>query len=69
MRESSDGVDEAQSISQEFFGVERISAVVRNSAKESAAMILQNIIDEVKSFSKGVSQFDDITVLVVKVKG
>ncbi|MBI4811383.1 MAG: PP2C family protein-serine/threonine phosphatase [Ignavibacteriales bacterium] len=62
----SDGVDEAQNIAQEFFGIERLADCVRKNAQSSADMLLQKIMDEVKIFSKGVSQVDDITLLVVK---
>ncbi|MBA4313686.1 MAG: hypothetical protein C0417_13775 [Chlorobiaceae bacterium] len=62
----SDGIDEAQSITQEFFGVERLINVIQHHAQLDAEILLQKIIEEVKLFSKGVSQSDDITLLVIK---
>ena len=62
----SDGVDEAQSITQEFFGVDRLINVIQRHARGTADILLQKIIEEVKLFSKGVSQSDDITLLVIK---
>ena len=65
----SDGVDDAQNITQEFYGTERMVNVIQSCAQDSADAILQKIIDEIEFFSKGVSQFDDITLLVVKARG
>jgi sigma-B regulation protein RsbU (phosphoserine phosphatase) len=62
----SDGVDEARSITREFFGIDRLMNIVQQHAQGAAEMLLQKIIDEVKLFSKGVSQSDDITLLVIK---
>jgi sigma-B regulation protein RsbU (phosphoserine phosphatase) len=64
----SDGVDDAQNITQEFYGTERMVNVVQANAQDSADAILQKIIDEIDFFSKGVSQFDDITLLVLKAR-
>ncbi|MDI6767836.1 MAG: PP2C family protein-serine/threonine phosphatase [Bacteroidota bacterium] len=65
----SDGVDDAQSITREFFGTERMVNVIQSCGQCSADAILQKIIDEIKLFTKGVSQFDDITLFVIKTKG
>jgi len=65
----SDGVSEAQNISQEFFGTERLAAIMERSIEKDAATILKNILDEIKIFTKGVAQFDDITILVMKATG
>ena len=64
----SDGVDDSQNIMQEFFGVDRLVSIVQSCAEASADEIVKRIIDEITLFSKGVSQFDDITLLVVKAK-
>lgn len=65
----SDGVDEAQNIMQEFYGVERLKAVVKENGSRSAEELLQHILDEIKTFTKGVAQSDDITLMVVKATG
>ncbi len=65
----SDGVSEAQNSMREFFGEERIQAIVTQHAHGPAEFLLQKIIDEVKLYSKGIPQSDDITVIVVKAAG
>jgi serine phosphatase RsbU (regulator of sigma subunit) len=62
----SDGVDEAQSLTQEFFGIDRLTHVFLQYARSTAEMLLQKIIEEIRLFSKGVSQSDDITLFVIK---
>ena len=62
----SDGVDEAQSITQEFFGIERLVNVMQRHAHETADVLMQKIIEEVRLFSKGASQSDDITLFVIR---
>jgi len=64
----SDGVDEAQNASQEFFGSERLKEIVIKSAGLAAGLLMQKIIDEVKIFSKDVPQSDDITIIVIKAR-
>ncbi|MBI5021443.1 MAG: SpoIIE family protein phosphatase [Ignavibacteriales bacterium] len=62
----SDGVSEAQNLTMEFFGEERILNLLKNNANQKAETIVQKINDEVKLFCKGVSQTDDITMVVLK---
>ncbi|MBI5476019.1 MAG: SpoIIE family protein phosphatase [Ignavibacteriales bacterium] len=62
----SDGVSEAQNIAQEFFGDNRISEILKQNANNHPEIILRKINDAVKLFSKGVSQTDDITMVVLK---
>lgn len=64
----SDGVDDAQNITREFFGADRMVNVIQSHGQSSANTILQKIIDEIELFSKGVSQFDDITLLILKAR-
>ena len=44
----------------------RFRHIVRASAKENSAAILQNVFDEVNRFSKGLPPYDDITLVVIK---
>ena len=62
----SDGINEAQNIAQEFFGDERISEILKQHANESPDALARKINDEVKLFSKGCSQTDDITLFILK---
>ena len=61
-----DGIWEASDAGGHAFGKERFRQIVRASAKENSAAILQNVFDEVNHFSKGLSPHDDITLVVIK---
>jgi PAS domain S-box-containing protein len=63
-----DGVEEAVSPADELFGVQRTLDVVREHAHESAEQILAALYKAVRDFSQDQAQFDDLTVVVVKVK-
>ena len=65
----SDGVNEAQNGARDFFGEERIASIVTQHGQGPADFLLQKLVDEVKLFSKGTHQSDDITILVVKATG
>ena len=61
-----DGVTEAVASLDEMFGEDRLVAVVRAHAHESAAEIVAAVFAAVGAFTAGQPQFDDITLLVVK---
>lgn len=65
----SDGVSEAEDKNEEFFGVERLEKVVAHHGGETAQDLMERIHGEVKSFSGGVAQHDDITIVVLKATG
>jgi sigma-B regulation protein RsbU (phosphoserine phosphatase) len=62
----SDGVTEAQNGSQEMYGVERLQSLIDSSGEIAPGILMQKILDEIKLFSKGVPQSDDITLLILK---
>ncbi|MBN1189166.1 MAG: SpoIIE family protein phosphatase [Dehalococcoidales bacterium] len=62
-----DGVTEAINRKQELFGQERISRLVDENKHLSAQEIINLIEKEVFTYSDGQPQFDDITLLLVKV--
>lgn len=62
-----DGVTEAVDKSETMFGDDRLREVVRASAGLPAAGMLAAIRDRVFSFCGDADQFDDITILVLKV--
>src|ERR1051326_7090272 len=62
----SDGVSEANDPRQDLYGVERLQALVAQHAHSPAEVLVQKIVDELKVFSKGAPQSDDITLLIVK---
>ena len=62
-----DGVTEAINRKNEMFGHERICRLVEENHHLSAKEIIKLIEREVFTFSEGQPQFDDITLLLVKV--
>lgn len=64
----SDGVTEAVNASNEMFGDERLERLVRKKAALSAEEIRDRILEEVLTFTRGLPQGDDITLLAIKVK-
>lgn len=62
-----DGVTEAINRKNEMFGHERISRIVEENYYLSAQEIVKKIEKEVFIYSEGQPQFDDITLLLVKV--
>jgi anti-sigma regulatory factor (Ser/Thr protein kinase) len=61
----SDGVTEAERERDEFFGTDRLDALVRQHAALPAAALCQRVVDAVDGFSRGMRS-DDLTLIVVK---
>ena len=62
-----DGVTEAVNADNQMFSDERLETLVKQSASLSAEQIKQRILDEVISFTRGLPQGDDITLIVLKL--
>jgi len=62
-----DGVEEATSPDNDFFGVERIVDVVRAHTQQTAQEILQALDNAVRDFAQDEPQLDDMTVAIAKV--
>jgi HAMP domain-containing protein len=62
-----DGVTEAINREEEEFGVARLTAIAEQNRDRSAAEIIGEIKAGVIQYSEGQPQFDDITLIVVKV--
>lgn len=65
----SDGVTDAKNSRNEFYSHERFQALLPQYAGASAQTIVQDIVNEVRSFSGANEQFDDITVMAVHWRG
>ena len=65
----SDGVTEAHNVAGEEFGEERMVDVMKQYHQDSAAVVLDKLIEAVKTFARGAEQYDDVTALVVKYTG
>ncbi len=63
----SDGITEAQTVSEEEFGMERLENVILRSETLPAALVTRQIFAEVSEFTRGAAQYDDQTVLVARV--
>jgi PAS domain S-box-containing protein len=61
-----DGVTECINEREEMFGEERLTLLIRKNAHLPAAEILSTILEEVREFTAGMPQFDDITLMVIK---
>jgi sigma-B regulation protein RsbU (phosphoserine phosphatase) len=64
-----DGVTEAQSVSGEFFGEDRLADLVQRSVNLPAQQIVDLIVQAVDEFAAGMPQFDDQTIVVVCYRG
>jgi serine phosphatase RsbU (regulator of sigma subunit) len=63
-----DGVTEAVNAENQMFGEERLEKLIKESVSLSAGEIKQRILDEVLSFTAGLPQGDDITLIALKMK-
>ena len=62
----SDGVSEAMNIAEDFYGEERLMAVLSSGAGRSAADTVTRVLADVRAFTAGAKQSDDITVLAAR---
>lgn len=65
----SDGVTEARSRDGEEFGRDRLVQAMRAAHGESPDAALERVLEDVRTFSDGAAQADDITVLVLRYRG
>jgi HAMP domain-containing protein len=61
-----DGVSEAMDEDERFYGEERFLDLLRRNRTEPCREILRETLEEVRTFSGGAGQTDDVTVLVVR---
>jgi phosphoserine phosphatase RsbU/P len=64
-----DGVSEAVNVQAEMFEEERLQHLLRNFKGKTVEELAETIREEVKTFTEGAAQSDDITILVVQYKG
>lgn len=65
----SDGVTEARTPTDEEFGTARLKGVVARHASAPLGELQGNILDAVVEFTRGASQADDLTLLLVRYQG
>lgn len=66
---ATDGLWEAKNTSGEKFGLDRLSALVRDCAHMPAAGIRDRVAASEQAFRSGAPQSDDITFVIIKVTG
>ena len=64
-----DGVTEAQTAAEEFFGKQRLREAVSKSAALDCAGMHDAIQQALKDFTGGAEQSDDITLVVAEYSG
>ena len=62
----SDGVSEAMNVADDFYGEDRLMAVLTAEADGTVADIVKRVVADVHAFANGAKQSDDITVLAVR---
>ena len=61
----SDGVTEAFDVEENLYGEDRLLAVARQASGKAPRELLEQVRDDVASFSSGAEQSDDITILTL----
>ena len=64
----SDGVTEAMDRDEELFGVSRLRTVLSGQDNLPLELLQRRVLDSVETFTRGASQTDDITVLLVRYR-
>jgi len=63
-----DGISEAKNLIGNEFGYERLQGVIQSNPDVGAEALTEFIMEEVKAFANQPVQYDDITLLVIKIK-
>jgi phosphoserine phosphatase RsbU/P len=63
-----DGLVEAENVNKEFFGLERVQAVLLQNALEKPQTIIDSLYAALREFCQRTSFDDDITVMVLKCR-
>jgi sigma-B regulation protein RsbU (phosphoserine phosphatase) len=63
-----DGVSEAQNASDEEFGDERLLQTIERGRQVDAVELIRRIVASVDAFAAGAPQFDDLTLVVLRVR-
>ena len=64
-----DGVTEAKNPDDQLFSEARLQQMLTRLQEKDTTDIIQSIRSEIKIFSEGTPQYDDITMLALKFKG
>ncbi len=61
-----DGISETRNLAGEFFGEERIQAIIQDNSSASAQELVESICSAVRAFAGDAPPSDDLTLFVVK---
>jgi serine phosphatase RsbU (regulator of sigma subunit) len=64
----SDGVTEAENVNHDLFETSRLSQALAGKQDVPVEALQQSVLDAVRGFTRGASQSDDITLLVVRYR-
>lgn len=62
-----DGIWETYNSDRQMFGKQRFHKLIRENAHRSASEIIDAVFNNLKKFTIGLKQTDDITLVVIKV--
>lgn len=62
----SDGITEAMNVQQEEYGDKRLEKLIENNSTLTSQELVTKILSDVKNFTIGVPQSDDITLMIIK---
>jgi sigma-B regulation protein RsbU (phosphoserine phosphatase) len=62
----SDGISEAMNESEEEYGEEKLKELISNHIEDSPDKIIENILSDVEMFVGKASQWDDMTLMIIK---
>ncbi|MFC2139515.1 SpoIIE family protein phosphatase [Bacteroidota bacterium] len=62
----SDGITESMNGKDEEFGLDRLEQIIHEHQNNNANKILDEVLNKIKSHSKGVPQSDDLTLMIIK---
>ena len=62
----SDGVSEAMNPDEDFYGEDRLLAVLAETSGATPAEMVTRVLADVRAFAAGAKQSDDITVLAAQ---
>ena len=63
-----DGVTEAHDKTNSLYGTERLEKMLEQTRDSSGEEVLDSIFNDINVFAEGVPQFDDITMVILKIK-
>ena len=61
-----DGINECENRDGDEYGIERLCDVIRDNNELSSRDLVDTIISDVKDFSDGMAQIDDITLIAIE---